>query len=71
MDQVTHLLLSFYVALLIIDLVYAYKKYDHHKFVTFDRPTKRYSDFFVESHKWTVLTTVSAFAWIGLYKVFA
>lgn len=70
MDKIIHLLLSFYVAMLIIDLVVAHRDYDNHKFITFEKPTKGYWSFFIETHKWTALTTISVFAWIGLYKVF-
>ena len=67
MDQITHLLLSGYVALTIVDLVRSYKQYQAHKLMTFLEPVKPYLSFFVAENKWTVGTFFVSYA---IYKVF-
>ena len=67
MDQITHLLLSGYVALTIIDLVRSYQQYEQHRFMTFEKPVKSYLSFFVTENKWTIGTFAVSYI---IYKVF-
>ena len=65
MDKFLHLVLSAYVVLLILDIIRSYYYYDEHKFVSFDKPTKKWIDFFMDDHRWT-LTTLLVTLLLGL-----
>lgn len=71
MDRLTHLLLSFYVVITLIDLGYAYRKKIQYKLSTFEAPKKSFLSFFFESHKWNLLTCVSFYFWVMVYNAFA
>lgn len=58
MDKFLHLVLSAYVVLLILDILRSYYRYDEHKFMSFDKSTEKWFDFFKDEHKWTLGTLI-------------
>lgn len=71
MDKITHLLLSFYVVISLIDLRYAYKDYNQYNISMVDAPEKSILSFFIDQNKWTFISCVSFYFWFLVYKVFA
>jgi|SaaInl5LU_22_DNA_1037371.scaffolds.fasta_scaffold05560_3 hypothetical protein len=58
MDKFLHLVLSGYVVLLFLDILRSHYHYERHKFLLFDKPTKKWIDFFKDDHKWTIGTLI-------------
>ena len=58
MYEFLHLILSAYAVLLFLDILRSYYNYDEHKFVTFDKPIKKWRNFFIDEHKWTIGTLI-------------
>jgi hypothetical protein len=61
MNNFMDLVLSAYVAFFLLDLGRSWQQYSNHKFLSFDKPTKKLHQFFIENHWSSVIT------WVVIY----
>lgn len=64
MNEFLRLVLSAYAVFFIMDLGRSWQHYSNHKFLSFDKPTKKLHQFFIDNH-WSSVVILIMFYFIG------